>query len=231
MAKVAIYTLTRDRLEYTKYNFTRLKEMAKYPYDHFIVDNGSKDGTVEWLNENKDQFKDIHFYPENEGISTASNKALDMIKEAGNYDLIIKMDNDCEVNYDGIIERIVRLYDNMPPLRKMMLSPRVEGINNQPHRYLKTMIDDCEIGLTSMVGGLFHIIPGELYQQFRHIQDLPLASRQDDEICQWFKALGGEIGYIEPIVVNHYETTNGQAQRFPEYFERKFREEVTHKEN
>lgn len=222
--KVAIYTITRDRLEYTKHCFHVLKRKAGYPYDHFIVDNGSTDGTQEWL---KDNFQEdrLILLTENKGISLASNLALDKIGDK--YDLIIKMDNDCEVEYEGLLDRIVRIYENMPPLRNLMLSPKVNGLVHQPFRYGKTMVDDCEIGLTNIVGGLFHVIPAKIYQQFRYNEYLPYAKGQDENICNWFKLQGGEVGYIEPISVNHYETTNGQAKRYPEYFERKKIEETT----
>jgi len=39
--KIAIYTLTGDRLEYTKYCFDLLQKKAGYSYDHYIADNGS----------------------------------------------------------------------------------------------------------------------------------------------------------------------------------------------
>ena len=53
MNKIAVYTLTRDRIEYTKECFAMLESKAGIEYDHYIVDNGSQDGTVEWLKENE----------------------------------------------------------------------------------------------------------------------------------------------------------------------------------
>lgn len=221
--KVAIYTLTRDRLDYTKHCFNTLKMKAGYPYDHFIVDNGSTDGTQEWLKENFLPER-LKLLPENKGISVASNLALDMIGDK--YDLIIKVDNDCEIEYNGILDRIVRIYKNMPPLKNLMLSPKVNGITAQPPRIRKTMVDDCEIGITHIIGGLFHIIPSRIYQQFRYDETLPPARGQDENVCDWFKKMGGEVGYIEPISVFHFETTNGQAKRYPDYFKRKKNEET-----
>ena len=50
--KVAIFSLTYDRLEYTKECFDSMYKTAGYPIDvHVIVDNGSKDGTIEWVKE------------------------------------------------------------------------------------------------------------------------------------------------------------------------------------
>ena len=74
--KIAIYTLTRDRLLYTKQTFVSLWEHAGYPFDHFIVDNGSTDGTPEWLTENAGRFRALLLQPENPGIFPRSKFPL-----------------------------------------------------------------------------------------------------------------------------------------------------------
>lgn len=225
--KVALYTLTRERIDYTKHCFGQLREKAGYEFDHFVVDNGSEDDTQRWLTaEYQQEYEGVRVIKNdrNMGISVGSNQALDYI--GSGYDLIFKMDNDCEVVYDGIIARIVRLYESTPPLRReLFLSPRVEGIVNQPKRARSTMVDDVEIGITGIIGGLFHVMRADTYQQFRYDESLPLAQGQDQQVCAWFRKQGGELGYMEPIVVQHYETTAGQAARYPEYFERKWEEE------
>lgn len=221
--KIAIYTLTRERLDYTKYCFQTLREKASYPYDHFIIDNGSQDGTVEWLKENSSMFKHIEYNPENLGISIASNQALDVI--GNNYDIIIKFDNDCEVVSEGVLKSIVDIYDAIGLSEKYMLSPKVEGIGNIIPRFRSALIGGYEIGFTHMVGGLFHILPAWLYQGYRYKTFLPKASLQDGSICHWMRKEGVQIGYIESLVVNHYETTAGQIKKYPDYFVRKEQEE------
>jgi len=232
--KVAIYTLTRDRLEYTKHCFSVLREKAGYPFDHFVVDNGSEDGTAEWLAKNAKDFEAITRFSENKGISEGSNQALRMIafKEENcgqKYDLIIKMDNDCEVVTQDILQKIVRIYETVidfENIPKYILSPRVQGINNQPSRVRMDTILGHAIGLTAIVGGLFHVVPRGVYKQYTYPLNTPKARGQDDDFCAWARKEGHEVGYIEDLIVNHYETTNGQAQRFPKYFERKRQEET-----
>jgi glycosyltransferase involved in cell wall biosynthesis len=222
--KIAIYTLTRDRLEYTKYCFATLREKAGYPFDHFIVDNGSQDGTVEWLKENEKDFAKVIYNPENRGISVGSNQAL---KEIQGYDLIIKMDNDCLVQTDGILDKIVKIYQSRGIFSpQYVLSPYVNGINNQPTRGLLSGLGGYTIGQTSIIGGLFHIVPNEVYSKYTYDETLPLAKYQDDFFCKWVKENGGVVGYIEELKVEHYEGTDNQAKRFPEYFQRKWKEEV-----
>jgi len=221
--KVAIYTLTRDRLDYTKHCFGRFREKAGYPYDHFVVDNYSVDGTREWLK--TQEFKEVLLLDENKGISRGSNLAVDMIIR-GDYDLIIKMDNDCEVVSNKILSRVVSLYEGIKPFDKnYVLSPYVHGIKKQPIRARHFGLSGFRIGITAIVGGLFHIVQRKVYEGYRYPETLPLAWGQDDDFCGWVKDNGGNVGYIEGLEVNHYETTAGQAQRYPDYFERKWKEE------
>jgi hypothetical protein len=143
------------------------------------------------------------------------------------YDLIIKMDNDCFVETKGILKEIVHIYSQMGEFSpKYVLSPHVNGINNQPTRGGKDGIGGYTIGLTSIIGGLFHIVPKEVYAKYRYDESLPLAKYQDDFFCKWVKENGGRVGYIEELKVQHYEGTDNQAKRYPEYFKRKWNEEV-----
>ena len=223
--RIAIYTLTRDRLEYTKHCFASLREKAGMPFDHYVIDNGSTDGTATWLQLNSEFFKKVVLLPENIGISEGSNRLLDEILKS-EYDLIIKMDNDCEVVTENILVQLEAVFERLKmDNRQMVLSPRVEGINKQPRRAFYDHVNGYKIGVTGIVGGLFHIVPADIYARYRYPLDLPKAWGQDDDFCEWLRKQGIKKGYIEDLVVNHYETTVGQAQRFPEYFERKWEEE------
>lgn len=235
--KVVVYTLTRDRLDYTKIAFASLAKNAGLPFDHVIVDNGSADGTSDWLREYVDERRrtgletTVIYLPENVGISRAANQALDLIFEQyPDAGLVIKMDNDCRVRTPGLIRRMVDLYRRDLDMRRfgprMVLSPRVEGIINQPHRGRQTEIDGQLVGLTAIVGGLCHFVQADIYREYRYPENLPLAKGQDDDFCKWVKDQGGECGYVESFLVEHIDGTDGQARRFPEYFERKWREEL-----
>lgn len=236
-ARVAIYSLTRDRLAFTKVCFSSLQDKAGYPFDHYVIDNGSEDGTVEWLcgeySEDVQRRADagdgrtltILLQPFNLGISRGSNIALDCIFRKP-YDLIAKMDNDCFVVTSDILRHLVGCFeDNKIWAAQMALSPHVLGIVNQPTRIREHGRNGIAIGETGMIGGLFHILPAKVYEGFRYPEDLPLAWGQDDALCAWLNMCGVIIGYVEPVIVEHYLTTAGQAEMFPEYFTRKRCEE------
>jgi glycosyltransferase involved in cell wall biosynthesis len=223
--KVAIYTKTRDRLEYTKRSFKSLKENAGYPYDHYVIDNGSTDGTQEWLKKQKDIVV-VGLNKENEGISKANNRLLETILKK-DYDLVISFDNDCFVVSSDSIKQIVDVYKAIPPFYlKFMLSPRVEGLNYPPQRIDRTEIEGHEIGITPIIGGIFQISTAECMKQYRFPEDLAKAKGQDEDINYWFHTMGGITGYIEDIVVEHMDTTDGQKKKYPNYFARKSKEEI-----
>lgn len=223
--KVAIITLTRDRLAYTKRSFKSLKENAGYPYQHFVIDNGSTDGTVAWLKKQKD-LDILYFNKENEGISKSMNKALKYILTK-DYDLIIKMDNDCEIISSDILKELVSVYESIPPFFiQFMLSPRVEGLNFQPQRIDQMEIAGHRIGITKIIGGIFQPMLTRQYKLYSYDESLAKAKGQDEDLNAWFQKMGGSVGYIEDLVVEHMDTTEGQKKQYPEYFKRKYTEET-----
>lgn len=225
--KVAIYSLTRDRLDYSKHCFEALSNLAGHPFDHYVVDNGSEDGTREWLREQEASgvFKTVIYNEHNLGIAPACNQALDAI--GGSYDLIIKMDNDCEVITENLLKRVVSIYRTRP-FEKLLVSPHVNGIIKQPIRQRTGRMNGQVIGFTAHVGGLFAVLPSMYYQQFRfNCKGLQLAKGDDTQLSGWVRRTGGRCGYLENTHVNHYETTVGQRAKYPEYFQRKYIEEET----
>jgi hypothetical protein len=136
------------------------------------------------------------------------------------------MDNDCEVISENILGQLAEIFTEVQFMgEQMALSPRVIGINNQPHRSRTAQIASREIGFTGIIGGLFHVVPAQMYSRYRYPENLPKAWGQDDDFCHWLYLNNWKTGYVESLIVNHYETTTGQCARFPDYFERKWKEE------
>jgi glycosyltransferase involved in cell wall biosynthesis len=222
--KVAAFSLTRDRFYYTQHCFKTFREKAGYPVDHYIVDNGSQDGTVDWLLENEKLFTHIQWNFSNLGLCAGNNQALDMIRKSGiQYDLIFKFDNDAEVISDNIVAEMVDLYKQAT--KPMLLSPRVTGISRQPRRSYTETTYSHPIGVTNHIGGLFSWCNADLYLQYTYPDNLPLASGDDSAFAYWVYQKRYIVGYVEDLIVNHYEGTEGQNLRYPQYFERKWKEE------
>lgn len=222
--KVAIYSLTRDRLQYTRHCFEMLRLMAGYPYDHYIIDNASTDGTVEWLRESVGLFAGVYLNPKNYGNCVGNNQAVSMIGDS--YDLIIRMDNDCEVQTKNLLASIVDIYTSLKKFNtwtNFIISPKVTGIVNQPKREGSIKVGNWELGLVAIVGGLFRVTSAPLVKEYVWPVDMSIVAGEEC-IATWHKGRGGYVCYAEDLIVYHYETTGGQAQKFPEYHKRKIAE-------
>src|SRR5258708_7391780 len=159
--RIAVYSITRDRLDYTKHCFASLREKAGQDFDHYIWDNHSEDGTKEWLLANLDDFAYVNLAASNYGIAQASNELIKVIKQRGPYDLIIKMDNDCEVVSDDILAKIAAWYA-VPGRQGFILSPRVHGLRYQPQRVRTVLLGYFRLGEVEQIGGLFLVVPARV---------------------------------------------------------------------
>ena len=230
--RFAVYTLTRQRLEFTRYTFDLLRAKAGQTFDHYVVDNTAPDeddGTHGWLDTERQagRIYRVHHMPRNMGISIGSNLALAFIASApGRYDAVLKFDNDCEVVSDNLLVGLGLFLERAAlDNRRFAISPQVEGIGWQPPRTKTTTEYGCVFGETGMIGGLCHCIPWDDYRDYRYPETLPMASGQDGHVCQDLVRRGVTVGYLEELVVRHYMTTTGQTRHLPAYFERKYKEE------
>lgn len=227
--RVLVYTVTRDRLKYSQWCFPILREKAGIEFDWIVVDNGSTDGTAEWLCQ-QEYLKTVVLNEENLGISVASNQAIELADEE-DYDLLVKFDNDCEIVSGNILSQIVEAYEDASSRQfgpQYVLSPRVQGLITQPERGRYTMLSGRRIGLTGIVGGLFRVTPMVVFRRgYRFPTDLPKTKyKSDSGFCEWFLQQGGLCGYVEGLEVNHFLTTKGQWEDDPTYHSRKLKEEA-----
>jgi hypothetical protein len=148
----------------------------------------------------------------------------DIAKER-DYDLLVKVDNDCLLVSSNVIKQMVEVYQDLWSRNfaaQWVLSPRVSGLRKQPERARNVMFGGRRVGVVGIVGGIFQFIPKPVLQfGFRYPEDLRLGTGQDDYFCDWFLRQGGYCGYVEGLEVQHYLTTDGQEVEMPEYFERK----------
>ncbi len=224
--KIAVYTLTRDRCRYSQECLTAFRAMAGMPFDHYIVDNGSTDDTHLWLSQ---VYRPFWYWPleKNHGISRASNIALRAILSS-DYDLVVKLDNDCMVRTPDILQALVKIYSD-PASRDWMLGPYCDGLVNQPRRGHPAILAGYQINRAATVGGIFHVLPTKIYREFfeagGYSLDLPLAKGQDEQIGEWLRGRGYSKGYVDELKVEHFLGTVGQCEDMNWYFQRKWKEE------
>jgi glycosyltransferase involved in cell wall biosynthesis len=231
--RVAIYSITYDRLAYTKKSFKSLNETAGYPFDHFVVDNGSTDETVVWLLSKIDTERMV-LNKSNYGISKASNQAIDLIKKNiytpinGDYDIIVKWDNDCIGLTKGWLAKMVEVWQSN---HMMALSCYVQGLRDNPGGAPRLGFGTVKgemVGVTKHLGGICHFVDAKVYDSFRWDENSFLHGVQDMEMSQYLQYHGYSMGYLENFMVSHGPLgTESQKKDFPSYFERRTIEKQT----
>ena len=102
--------VTCNRLKSTKIALASLQSTADLnELDFHIVDNGSTDGTVEWLTT---QGLSVDFLEENIGCPKALNGVLQKWRKPSQH--VIKMDNDIEILTQGWLGIWLDFLDNVP---------------------------------------------------------------------------------------------------------------------
>lgn len=219
--RVAVYSLTRERLAYTKVAFESLWDTA-LSLRHFVVENGSEDATAVWLQREYKPFRLIA-HANNLGISKGANWALDAIfQEMPDVEVIVRFDNDCRVERPGLIENLASQVLRSGRFgRRSILGPLckkrdlLEGIASEA-------VDG--IRKTVYVHGRCRAVPADIYRAYRYPAGLPLAWGQDQHFCRWALHHGAFLGITEDVV---YDLSVDQPRRFPAYEERKKLEQVT----
>lgn len=237
--KIAVYTLTMNRLEYTKKMVKAMSELAGYPFDWFVLDQGSTDGTQEWLksltrdqpippdkldSEVKDWRERLAYrlYPQNVGLAKGWNNAAEWLKQEGKYDILVKVDNDAEMMSANWLSAMVEIFERN---RRVILSPYVEGLDGSPGGVLRQrasgespymLLNDRLLGLVPNIGGIVFATPIELFDDWKF--DELYEGNKDYILCKYAKRNGYTCFYMEEFRVWHIDGTKGQHAKFPEYF-------------
>ena len=86
---LSICTLTWDQLSFTKKFVESIKKNTPMPYELIMVDNGSTDGTQEYIKQVADKY---HFFEKNTGFAHGFNKAMSLA--SGEYLAICNNDTE-----------------------------------------------------------------------------------------------------------------------------------------
>lgn len=195
MNKIAAITITKDRLELTKNMIASLYSKTKVDY-HLFVDNGSMDGTKQWLDDNGFDYFDLK---ENRGITYALSLAVnDIINDPVGYEFIVKIDNDIEVVTDDIINKMVRFYEQHG--KNYVIAPVDLAIQPdfEPVILWEGIIGDYNVKKTSHTGGCFMMMPVEAAKQW--LIKLPAG---DLERGIFFQRINYQPLYLKDLYIRH----------------------------
>lgn len=226
--KVAIFTLTKDRLEYTMKMQQSMKEGSQYPFDWYVFDNGSTDNTPDWLTNRQQngECKIVELSKENRGITYASNACVDAILLSHEYQIVGKVDNDCLFLTKGWLETMVDLWRRN---HKLYMAPYPEGLVDHPGgswRVGHSTIGEEFVEVAAHLPGLCAFIDSSAFYNFRWRDDF-YHGQQDVEATTNFKSRAFMPCVIPRHRIQHMDTTVGQKLKFPEYFEKRKQEKTT----
>lgn len=221
--KVAVYSLTRDRLHDTGKSFKLLREMAGIDFDHYVMDNGSTDGTQEWITH-----QDFHYYNlslDNKGQCIASNMLLDAIMQKGGYDYIIRFDNDITPKTDGFLAKTIEAMEALGG--DVVASPDIIGLKSKPKGFGDKKQGEHKFTFVEILGGACRVAKASLFDNFRFTKHGPLALGEAKQLSA--HCLGSTppipMVYVKGVIISH--PTEDHLAANPEYFQRRKFEEYT----
>ena len=105
-AKISIITATYNSIDTLKYALESLNSQTYKNVEHIIIDGGSTDGTVEWLENNQDKFSKW-ISEKDKGIYDALNKGI----KIASGDIIGFMHADDFYAYDDVLQDVVTAFE------------------------------------------------------------------------------------------------------------------------
>lgn len=214
MGSLAVWTITWNRLDYTKRTFSDLHEKAGVSFDHYIVDNGSTDGTQEWLRKQfaNGVFRGLILNSENRGVVGAVNQIWHTLEL---YDYILRLDNDCEIITDDILVRMIKV---IKAGEKLIINPVIKGLVNPLTPVSYTTIAGERVSKLNGTGGIFRLMSNAAFKLTgRDEYEVPIHYKYDNYVNKVTKKAGFTHCRLEDCFIKHMDTSQGQAENKPEY--------------
>lgn len=180
--RLLICLITYNRLEYTKRTLKNLKETISVPYCLIVSDNGSTDGTTEWLKELPsfmDKYDDIGVELNN--INLYPGRACNIGWAAGIYydpTHLMRLDNDMEFEPDWA-EKALEYFEAIPVLGQLGLDNTALDTFNGDKRYLTTVNGKTINAWPGNLGGPC-IIRREVYDRGARYDEAPWKDERTD---------------------------------------------------
>lgn len=222
--KIVVYSIVRDRLEYTRKSFKALRKMAGIEFDHYVADNGSGDEMRDWLKSQKalGHIKHLVLNDENLGQNIAANALIDKAVE-DNADWIMRWDNDAMPRTRRFLRKLVRQHAALqnagalcvtsPKITKLLYPPEPLGLGSE----LGFKYEAVQI-----LGGICRLHPAYIFHnwstvgEFRFSRFGPLGFGEASEMAKFCAECGVQMVRLVEIEVEHMDGHDGQAEKMPE---------------
>lgn len=239
MAKLtSIVIITYNQLEYTRRCLASIRNFTGVPYELIVVDNGSTDGTAEYLHSQEDIRYILN--RENKGFAKGCNQGIKLA--AGDYvlflnndtlvttgwleSLILRMENDYTIGAAG--SKLLYPFTNIVQHAGMVFYDQ-DGSAAPFHIYYKAWDGFAGVNKTRQyqaVTGACLMVRKELFQQVGGFDEIYLNSHEDIDLCLRIRSAGGKVIYCPDSLVYHYEGVSegrfDNAPRNEQMFRRKW---------
>jgi len=200
MADTTIMMVTFNRLELTKDTFKLALDKAGKKFNFVVVDNGSEDGTVEWLKDVSSNFmenKTIVALPKNRGIAIGRNVALKACRELyPETEYFCTLDNDIGI-YDNWLTDCCDVVEYVPRIGSC-------GVNLEGNEYPKSSVNLNGRKLTIRIkprgnlGGVCTVTKKHIFDKLGYfITDMDWYGHEDSDIHMRLRRLGYGVAYLD----------------------------------
>ncbi len=201
-------------------------------YEVIVVDNGSTDGTTDWIKEHHPEIS-LTRNQANLGFTRGNNQAMEMAK--GDFILLLNPDTflteDCfgpqldflrenpdvgitipkVLNADGSFQQQSRRGDARPIevfgyfLKLGKLFPQNKAFNG----YLQSWLPEDEVAEVKAVSGSCMFIKREVYEKIGGLDERFFAYQEDSDYCLRARQAGWKVMYVPLSSIIHYAGEGG----------------------
>ncbi len=220
--KASVIALALNNLEYTKKCVDRLYKNTTEDFELIIVDNGSSDGTREWLERKSEELDNVKpiYNEKNLGFAKGCNQAAAKAES----EFLVFLNNDAEPEA-GWLDAALKRFESDESIgvvgAKLLYPDRTIqhcGIEFQrekgkyeilpQHRYRHVLESDPRVNEAEevqAVTGAFFVIPSRLFEQIGGFDESYPLYFEDTDLCFKAREAGKKIYYEPECVAIHHE--------------------------
>lgn len=188
---LSIVILNWNRLHYTRQTLECIIKKTTIPHEFIFVDNGSVDGTREYLKdmEHKTNAEKVTYVFNDKNLGVAGGRNSGLVHATGDY--LLTIDDDVKVPDDWDI-KIAEACDKIPQLG-------ITGVNVEPFKFPVQEINGVRVRpKNGNLGGACLCLPKRVFKRVGYYNVFGQYGHEDAMMYYRLKHLGLISAYIEP---------------------------------
>lgn len=212
---IYLIMLTWNRLELTIATLNRLQRNTHEPFRLVIADNGSTDGTVEWLEDNRHRFpflEKLLLFGTNLGVGRALNNGI--VFAASRSTRIGRIDNDILVPLHWLRDLNRVLQSSIAPSIVSAFASNVPEFRDAIETIDVQLVAQQRVYGVDLVGGCCTLFRPGLFNDLGFLPEVPLYGVEDGGLCKAVKGKGETIVMVETVEVEHLATPDDVPREY-----------------